>query len=64
MFKHIVRHASNDFDPSPFTGVESLGFAPPQPSENERFRSAVRQNIFPNPSSKNCTFTVCFKKGK
>ena len=43
MCHYIVRSASNVFDPPPFTGVQLLGFAPPQQSENERFRSAVGQ---------------------
>ena len=44
---HIVRRASNVFKPPHFTGVESLGFAPTQRSENERFRT---KNFYRNPS--------------
>ena len=39
MFRHIVRRAFNVFDPPPIIGVESLGIAPPQRSENERFQA-------------------------
>ena len=39
MCHYIVRSASNVFNPPPFTGMESLGFAPPQRSENARFCS-------------------------
>ena len=41
MCHHIVRRASNVFDPPRFTNVESLSFAPPQRSENERFHTKV-----------------------
>ena len=54
MCHHTVRRASNVFDPPPFTGVKSFGFAPTQRSGNERFRSAVGQkNFFPHVSSNN-----------
>ena len=46
MCHHIVRRASNIFDPPRFTGVESLGFDPPQRSEKaERFFSAVGHEL-------------------
>ena len=43
MCHHIVRCTSNVFDPPPFTGVESLGFAPL--SDKKYLKTCTWKNI-------------------